>query len=88
MPITSSAIKAARQSEQRRERRLAYRTRMRTFIRKVKDLAKEGKTEEAGKALATAYKAIDMAAKKSIIHWKNAARKKALLARLVAVKGK
>ncbi len=82
MPIIKSAIKAARQAEQRRLRRLPYKTSMRTFIRKVRDLAKAGQRSEAAKLLPQAFKAIDMAAKKNIIHWKNAARKKALLSRV------
>lgn len=59
---------------------------MKTMIRKVMDLVKEGKKDEAVKALSEAYKAIDMAAKKNIIHRKNAARKKSLLSRMVGKK--
>ena len=59
---------------------------MKTHIKKVLDLAKEGKKSEAAKILPAAYKAIDTAAKKNIIHWKNAGKKKSQLARAVAVK--
>ena len=86
MPIIQSAIKAARQAEVRRERRLPYKTRMKTAMRKMADMVKGGKIEDAAKALPSAYKAIDMAAKRNIIHWKNAARKKSLLSRMVAAK--
>ncbi len=88
MPILKSSIKHARQSEERRARRLPFKTSMKTQIRKVLSFAKAGKLADAAKALPIAYKAIDLAAKKNIIHWKNAARKKSLLARSVSAKKK
>lgn len=84
MPLLKAAIKHARQSEQRRARRQPFKTGMKTAIRKVQDLMKEGKTSEAAKAMNAAYKSIDTAAKKNIIHWKNAAKKKSALAKLVS----
>lgn len=84
MPIIKSAIKRARQNDVRRARLLPYKTRVKTAMRKVKDLAKSGKQADAQKFLAEAFSAIDTAAKKNIIHRKNADRKKALLSRLVA----
>ncbi len=86
MPIIKSAIKHARQSALRRDRRLPYKTRMKTMLRKTRDLAKAGKMDEAKATLPMAFKAIDMAAKKRIIHHKNADRKKSGLARLFAKK--
>ena len=86
MPITSSAIKAARQNITRRERRQPFNTRMKTAIRSFTDLIKEGKKAEAAKMLPAVYKAVDTAAKKNLIHRNNAARKKSSLARMVAAK--
>lgn len=86
MPIIKSSIKQAKKSIERRDRRLPYKTKMKTMIRKVGDFAKAGKKDEAAKTLPEAYKAIDTAAKKGIIHPKNAARKKSLLARMAAKK--
>lgn len=86
MPIIKSAIKHARQSKVRRDRRAPVKTRMKTLIRKTSDLAKAGKTAEATTSMSQAFKAIDMAAKKNLIHWKNAARKKSLLSKMVAKK--
>ena len=86
MPILQSSIKANRQNLIRRSRRLPYKTGMKTQMRKVIDLVKEGKVDEATKILPVAYRAIDMAAKRNLIHWKNAARKKSLLARRVGAK--
>ncbi|MFH1671070.1 MAG: 30S ribosomal protein S20 [Patescibacteria group bacterium] len=84
MPIIKSAIKRAKQNDVRRKRLLPYRTTMKTMIRRIVDLTKAGKQDEAAKHLAETFKAIDTAAKKNIIHPKNAARKKARVARLVA----
>ncbi len=86
MPILQSSIKSARQSVLRRTRRLPFKTNMKTEIRRITDLMKEGKKDEAIKAMSKAFKAIDTAAKKNIIHWKNAARKKSLLSRMTSPK--
>ena len=84
MPIIKSAVKRSRQSEVRRVRRQPFKTHMKTMIRKISDLAKEVKKDAAEKTLPLVYKAIDTAAKKFIIHPKNAARKKSNMAKLVA----
>lgn len=84
MPITKSAIKAAKQSKVRQSRLLPYKTQMRTLMRKLRDTVKEGKKDEAQKLLAQVYKSIDTAAKKKIIHRRNADRKKASMARILA----
>ena len=88
MPILKSSIKAARQNLVRNARRLPFKTSMKTQIRKVQDLMKVGKVAEAAKVLPMAFKAIDMAAKKRIIHKKGASKKKSSLARLVSPKKK
>jgi len=61
---------------------------MKTMMKKVVDLAKAGKKDEAMKVLPQVFKAIDLASKKNIIHWKSAARKKSLVSRAVAAVGK
>ena len=86
MPLTSSATKAMRQSAVRRARRQPVKTTMKTVIRKITLAAKDGNSAEVQKLLPQAYKAIDMAAKRNLIHWKNAARKKAGVAKMAAVK--
>lgn len=86
MPILQASIKHARQSEERRARRQPFKTNMKTMIRKVKDLVKEGKVSDAIKALPLAQKAIDTAAKKGIVHRKNADKNKSVLAKLVGGK--
>lgn len=86
MPITSSAIKAARQNAARRERRQPFKTQMKTMIRSFTDLVAEKKIAEAKTLMPNVQKAIDTATKKNIIHRNNAARKKSALARMVAPK--
>ncbi len=88
MPITKSAIKAAKQSKVRQSRLLPYKTNMRTMMRKMRDIVAAGKKDEAVKLLPTVFKSIDMAAKKNVIHRRNADRKKASMAKLVAVSKK
>lgn len=84
MPIIKSAKKRMKQAEIRRQRNYPVRSSMKTHMKKVLVLAKEGKKEEAEKLLPVTYKIIDTAAKKNIIHSNNAARKKSRLARSVA----
>lgn len=86
MPVLKASIKHARQSKERNARRQPFKTSMKTHIRKIHDLVKEGKSAEAVKVLPMAFKMIDTAAKKNMIHWKNAAKKKSSLARLVSPK--
>ena len=84
MPIIKSAIKRARQNKIRRERRLPTKSYMKTMLRKLSDATSAKNADEAKGLLPQVYKAIDMAAKRNIIHKKNAARKKSLAARQVA----
>lgn|GEM_PF-313728 len=81
MPLIKSAIKRSRQNEVRRIRRQPYKTQLKTMMRKFADSIKAGKKEDTLKLIPAVHKAIDMAAKKHIIHPNNASRKKALIAR-------
>ncbi len=82
MPRTASVTKRARQNKDRNKRLQPVKTIMKTSIRKISDAAKAGKKDEVIKLLPQTYKAIDMAAKKNIIHSRNAARKKSAMAKL------
>lgn len=88
MPIIKSAIKRVRQTKKRTERLLPYRSRMKTMIKKVFTLVKDGKKEEAEKALKDAFKAVDQAINKGIMHKNTAARRKSRMSREVAGIGK
>lgn len=83
MPVTTSAKKATRQAYARTARNKATRTQVKTYVKKVMTLCKSD-VEGAKKVLPTAYKVIDTACKKNIIHKSNASRKKSLLARTIA----
>lgn len=66
-----------RQNTVRQQRRKPVKTLMKTMIKQMADAKGDKKS-----LLAQTYKAIDMAAKKGIIHPKNAARKKSAMAKL------
>ena len=83
MPITQSAKKALRGSKRKKivnDRRTKA---MKDAIKKIEKLVKAGKKADAAKELASAYQAIDKAAKINVINRNNAARKKSRLAKLV-----
>ena len=84
MPLTESAIKRARQNKERQKRLQPFKTNMKTMLKKVADAAKAGSKDEVKALLPMAQKAVDMAAKKGLIHKKNASRKKAAMAKLAA----
>ncbi len=84
MPIIQSAIKRMRQNAVRKARRLPAKTYLKTMMLTMRVAAKEGKREELLALLPETYKAIDMAAKRNIIHKKNAARRKSAMAKLAA----
>lgn len=81
MPIIKAAKKSMRQDAKRKARRFPLRTLLKTVYKKALGLIKEGKVEETKKFMPYAYKVIDTAAKKNIIHPKNAANKKSRIAR-------
>ena len=80
MPVIKSAKKQMIQSRKRRARNVPVKTQLKTTYKKALTLIKEGKVDEAKKYLSVAYKVIDMAAKKNLIHDKNADRKKSRIA--------
>lgn len=68
-----------RQNEVRRERRKPVKTLMKTMVKKAETLAESKKMTP--EALSAAYKAIDTAAKKGIIHHRTASRRKSAIDR-------
>ncbi len=83
MPITKQAIKRMKQSEAASIRNKHYSSRMKSMIKLVLTYVHAGQMEKAKKALSETVKAIDMAAKKKLIHENNAARKKSRVQRAV-----
>ena len=75
MPNIKSAKKRVAVSAANNERNKAYRSALRTAIKKA-DIAIDTKAADAGEAVKVAVKEIDSAVSKGIIHKNNAARKK------------
>ncbi len=87
MPNIKSAKKRVLVSEANYERNKAYRSALRTAVKKA-DAALESKDANAGEAVKAAVKKIDQAASKGILHKNTAAHKKsALVTRLNKVNG-
>ena len=83
MPIIKSAKKQLKQSRVRQKRNYELRSQVKTAIKNLEKMCKGGELDKAKKKLVEAYKIIDTASKKNIIHKKNAARKKSKVARAV-----
>jgi small subunit ribosomal protein S20 len=83
MPHTSSAKKRLRQYEKRRLRNRAAKSAIKTQIKKVLAVAKEGSLEQLRQEYNLAAKRLDKAAAKRVVHPNLAARKKSQLSRLI-----
>jgi small subunit ribosomal protein S20 len=79
-----SALKRHRQSEKRRRRNLAVKTRLRHLVREVRTAIAGKDVEVANKHLADAARALDKAVTKGVLHRNNAARRITRLARAVS----
>jgi len=75
VPNLKSAAKRARQSEKRRLRNKAIRTRTKTEIKKFLKALEEKDVEKAEELLRNAIKYIYKAKSKGVLHWRTAARK-------------
>lgn len=84
MANIKSQIKRNRQSEQRRLRNKAVRSRMRTALRRFHAAADAADRDEAETAFHQAQRALDRAATKGVIHRNQAANKKSRMARRLA----
>ncbi len=76
--------KRLRQSLRRRARNLARKKAIKASIRRTLDAVQVGDVATAKEALAAAFKALDKAAKRGVIHKKKAARQKSRLAKRLA----
>ena len=83
MANTKSALKRMRQSETRRVRNRAVRSRVRTVVKVARtELAAAG--TDARAAVLDAIRTLDRAVTKGVVHRNTAARKKSALARRLA----
>lgn len=87
MPNIKSAKKRVIVNAKKTEQNKAIRSAFKTEIKKVEALIKANKLEEAKAALPEAFKVIDSAATKNIIHSNNAAHKKAKLSKKISDAG-
>lgn len=89
MANTASARKRIRQSERRRARNAARKSRMRTFVKKVETAIAAGDKEAAQAALRAAQPELQRAATKGVVHKNLVARKMSRLsARVKAIAAK
>jgi small subunit ribosomal protein S20 len=83
VPNIKSAIKRVKVAERNRQRNRTWRTSVRTVTREVAAGATNGKESDPQKALNQAYKIIDMAVSKGVLHKNAAARRKSRAAKQV-----
>ena len=84
MANIKSQIKRVKTNAARTERNRAYKSELRTWIRKVRTAADAGDAEAAQAALVTAGKKLDKAVSKGVIHENQAANRKSAIAKQVA----
>ncbi len=80
MPNIKSSKKRVIVNNKKAEANKSIRSEVKTSIKKVEALIKDKNFEEAKVALSNAYKVIDSAAAKNVLHANNAANKKSKLA--------
>lgn len=80
----SSALKAHRQSEQRRLRNKHYKTRLRTALKTLRATIDEGDKGAAAAALPATYSLIDKLVGKGILHDNAAGRYKSRLTKQIS----
>ncbi len=83
MPNIKSAKKRVLVSNKKAAQNKMIKNEVRTYVKKVELLVKEGKTEEAKLALNETFSVIDSAVSKGVLHRNNAANKKAKLSKKV-----
>lgn len=84
MANIQSAKKRIRQNAKRQEHNRRYKSGARTYIKKTRQLIEEGKLDEAEVEMRNAVSILDKAARRNVIHPRNAARRKSRLMSLFA----
>ena len=84
MANIKSQKKRIKTNEKRRVRNQAYRTELKTLVRKTREAIAEGDVEVATDALKAASRKLDKAVSKGVIHKNQAANRKSKLAVQVA----
>lgn len=83
MPNIKSAKKRVKVAERNNLRNVHIKSKMRTAVKSVKLAIAAGDLDLAKSKMALAFKEVDMAAQKKVIHKNKAARYKARLAKLL-----
>ena len=81
MANIKSQMKRIKTNAVRTERNKAYKSELRTWIRKFRAEVEAGNKEAAAASLATASKKLDKAVSKGVIHKNQAANKKSAMAK-------
>ncbi|WP_068481195.1 30S ribosomal protein S20 [Pseudoclavibacter helvolus] len=84
MANIKSQIKRIGTNRKATERNRAYKSELRTAIRRVRSAVSEGNREQAELALTFAAKKLDKAVSKGVIHKNQAANRKSAIAKTVA----
>jgi small subunit ribosomal protein S20 len=81
---TASAKKRIRSSARRRERNRHFRSAARTYIKRTRTLIEQGDLEAAEEMSRRAASTLDKAARKGVVHPRNASRRKSRLMKELA----
>ena len=81
MANIKSQLKRIKTNAKRTERNKAYKSELRTFIRKFREAVTAGDKDAAAQALRAASRKLDIAVSKGVIHKNQAANKKSAMAR-------
>ena len=84
MANIKSQKKRNKTNEKARQRNKAYKSELRTWVRKFREAAASGDKAAATAALQQASKKLDKAVSKGVIHKNQAANKKSALAKVVS----
>lgn len=82
MANIKSQIKRIRTNNKAQDRNKAYRSALRTSIRRFRDAISSGDTAKIKAEFTDASRSLDMAVSKGVIHANNAANKKSAMAKL------
>ena len=84
MANIKSQIKRNKQNENARQRNQAVKSRLKTAVRKFRELSEAGDKDAAVAASRDAMKALDKAASRGVIHGNQAANRKSSIAKKAA----
>ena len=81
MPVIKSQKKRVLTNEKRRQRNVAVRARVKTYLKRVETAIEQNDAKKIDEAVKAAFSEIDIAERKGVYHKNNAARKKSRLYR-------